>query len=363
MSRPDNGNRPGAAVNVSQRSDRVRLWEPDPAVPAGALPVFGELHAAARRRAAAHLVLPLPFVIGGTALLFGRFGIAAPLFLVVFFGVLLLTTVAILTTLRKAVPFLRARFEPVVPAPDGLVVAGRRVGVRLPDGRWLHARMPAPLRVQLAGERRLWLLRLGDRAMVTLPGTGVLGTATITDHPLPDARPLPAESRVPAPPRHDPVLTAYRRHVGNLMWYSAAVYGVTAALAAWASADLPDERALAAAKGGAVFLAVFIGLFALIVVGRAIQFRSPVPADSWTELSVVVDRPISINRYGLVRIEGRALLPDGRTVGFRMRNVAVAFALATATTGQLWIAGAPRPGKSAIAGIPGHAVMGTARLV
>ncbi|RSD11786.1 hypothetical protein [Amycolatopsis eburnea] len=347
-------------MNVSRQSDRVRLWEPDPALPAGALPVFGELHAAARRRAAAHVVLPLPFVVGGVALLFGRFGIAAPLFLVVFFGVLLFTTVAVLTTLRRAVPFLRARFEPVV--PDELLVAGRRVGVRLPDGRWLHAKLPAPLRVQLAGERRLWLLRLGDRAMVMLPGTGVLGAARIADHPLPGARPLPAESRVPTPPRHDPVLTAYRRHIAHLMWYSAAVYGVTAALAAWAAADLPDERALVAAKGGAVFLAGFIGLFALVVAGRAIQFRAPVPAGSWTELTVVVDRPIGINRYGLVRIQGRAVLPDGRTIGFRMRNVAVAFALATTGTGQLWIAGAPRPGKFAIAGIPGHAVMGMARL-
>jgi hypothetical protein len=35
------------------------------------------------------------------------------------------------------------------------------------------------------------------------------------------------------------------------------------------------------------------------------------------------------------RIQGQAVLPDGRTVGFRMRNVTVAFSLATATTGQL----------------------------
>ncbi|WP_432855388.1 hypothetical protein ACQPXB_22290 [Amycolatopsis sp. CA-161197] len=349
-------------MTARPESDRVRRWEPDPAVPAGALPVFGELHAAARRRAAASLFFPLPFVIGGIGLFFAGKGVAAPLFLVVFFGVALVAAIAILTTLRRAVPFLGARFEPVDCPPHGVVLAGREVGVRLPDGRWLRARMPAPLRVQLAGERRLWLLRVGERAMITLPGSGVLGAARITDGPLPGARVLPIGSREPTSPRLDPVLTAYRRYLARLCWYPAVVYGVVAVLAGWAAADLPQERALHTASSGAVFIAAFIGVLALIVVVRAVRLRAPLAADTWTELAVVLDRPVSINGRGLVRLQGRAVLPDGRMVGFRMRNVPVAFGLATATTGQLWIAGVPRPGKSGTAGIPGHAVMGAVRL-
>ncbi|QRP50422.1 hypothetical protein [Amycolatopsis sp. FDAARGOS 1241] len=348
-------------MTVRPESDRVRVWEPDPRVPAGALPVFGELHAAARRRAGASLVFPLPFVAGGTALFFGDVGVAAPLFLVVFFGVVLVVAIAILTTLRRMVPFLRVRFEPVDCAPDGVVAAGREVGVRLPDGRWLRTRMPAPLQVQLAGERRLWLLRLGARAMVTLPGSGVLGAARIVDGPVPGAPVVPVGSREPASPRLDPVLTAYRRHAARLCWYGAAVYGVVAVLAGWTAADLPGDRTLQAARGGAVFLAAFLGFFVLVVVVRAVRLRAPLAAGTWTELAVVLDRPIRINGRGLVRLQGRAVLPDGSTVRFRMRNGAVAFGLATATTGQLWIAGVPRSGKSATAGIPGHAVMGSVR--
>ncbi|MFI5615708.1 hypothetical protein [Amycolatopsis sp. NPDC051903] len=348
-------------MTVRPESDRVRLWEPDPAVPAGALPVFGELHAVARRRAAASLVLPLPFVVGGTALFFAGVGVVAPLFLVVFFGVVLVAALAVLAALRRAVPLLGARFEPVNCASDGVVVAGREVGVGLPDGRWLRTRLPAPLRVQLAGERRLWLLRAGDRVMVTLPGAGVLLAARITDGPPPGALVLPVGSREPTSPRLDPVLTAYRRYAARVCWYAAAVYGVVAALAGWTAADLPADRALQAARNGAVFLAVFIGVVALGVLVRGFRLSAPLAADTWTELPVVLDRPIRINGRGLVRLRGRALLPDGRTVGFRMRNAVVAFGLATATTGQLWIAGVPRPGKVATAGIPGHAVMGTVR--
>ncbi|MET7996810.1 hypothetical protein ABZU76_38630 [Amycolatopsis sp. NPDC005232] len=349
-------------MTVRPESDRVRLWEPDPAVPAGALPVFGELHAGARRRAATSLFFPLPFVVGGIALFFAGEGVVAPLFLVVFFGVVLVVAIAVLTALRRAVPFLGARFEPVDCAPDGVIVAGGEVGVRLPDGRWLRTRMPAPLRVQLAGERRLWLLRVGERAMTTLPGSGALGAARITDGPLPGGLVLPIGSREPTSPRLDPVLTAYRRYLARVCWYAAAVYGIVAVLAGWAAADLPGDQALQTARSGAVFLAAFVGVVALIVMVRAYRFRSPLAADTWTELAVVLDRPVRINGRGLVRLQGRAVLPDGRMIGFRMRNVAVGFGLATATTGQLWIAGVPRPGKSATAGIPGHAVMGTVRL-
>ncbi|WIX77003.1 hypothetical protein QRX50_37165 [Amycolatopsis carbonis] len=192
-----------------------------------------------------------------------------------------------------------------------------------------------------------------------MPGSGVLGAARITDGPLPGARVLPVGSREPTSPRLDPVLTAYRRYVARLCWYPAAVYGV---LAGWASADLPDERALQTARSGAVFIAAFVGVLALILVVRVFRLRAPLAADTWTELAVVLDRTVSINGRGLVRLHGRAILPDGGTVRFRMRNVTVAFGLATATTGQLWIAGVPRAGKSATAGIPGHAIMGTVRL-
>ncbi|MDT8910327.1 hypothetical protein [Amycolatopsis sp. PS_44_ISF1] len=104
-----------------------------------------------------------------------------------------------------------------------------------------------------------------------------------------------------------------------------------------------------------------LALSAIPIVGSAILLRRPSAHGTWTELEVVLDGPVHV-RGAKARFRGRTALPDGRAVEVRGRRVTLAVAANVAATGQLWLAGPPRPGKPTAVGLPGHAVYGSVRL-
>ncbi|WP_328605649.1 hypothetical protein OG943_37500 [Amycolatopsis sp. NBC_00345] len=346
-------------MTVRPESERVHAWEPDPAVPAGALPLFGEFMVKVRRRAVGETVFAALLTLGGVALFFGDVGIVTPIFVVVIFGAYLALGVYNLVVSLWMKPLLKARFELVECTPDAAFAAGSTIGVRLPDGRWLRTKLPEGMRLQLFGQRRLWLLRLGDRAVVTVPGVLLVRSGRIQDEPIPDAQPLPVASVEPTSPRLDPVLAAHRRDAARLMaWFAVAIL-VVFVWAAWSGVGFALDTPLAAIPAGVVLIG--LALAALPIVGSIILMRRPLPHDTWTELRVVLDGPIQVSGRGVARFRGHTTLPDGRPIAFRGPRVPLSVVVNVAATGQLWTAGLPRPGKGAVAGVPGHAVYGVVR--
>jgi hypothetical protein len=342
-------------VTVRPGSERVHAWEPDPAVPAGALPLFGEFMVKVRRRAAWETVIAALVTLGGVSLLFGDLGIAKPIFAVAVFGAYLALGVYNLAVSLWMKPLLKARFELVECTPDAAFAAGRTIGVRLPDGRWLRTKLPKGMRLQFIGRRRLWLVRLGDRAAVTVPGVLIVRSARIQDEPIPGAQPLPVVSVEPTSPRLDPVLSAHRRDTARTLAGFAAVILVLFVWATWFSVDFAIDTPFAAILAGVLLIG------ALPIVGSMIRLRRPLPHDTWTELRVVLDGPIRVSGRGMASFWGHTTLPDGRPIAFRGSWVPVSVVANVAATGQLWTAGLPRPSKGATVGVPGHAVVGTVR--
>jgi hypothetical protein len=346
-------------VTVRPESERVHAWEPDPAVPAGALPVFGEFMVKFRRRAAGETAIAALLTLGGVAQFFAGRDLVMPIFMVATFGAYLGLSVYNLAISLWMKPLLEARFDLVECAPDAAFAAGRKIGVRLSDGRWLRAKLPKGMRLQFAGRRRLWLLRLGDRALVTVPGVLLVRSARIQDEPISGAQALPVASVEPTSPRLDPVLTAHRRDTARVLAGFAVVLLILFAWVGWFSVDF--ARGTPSAVIPAAIVLLLGGLTTLVMAGSIIMLLRPVPHDTWTELRVVLDGPIQVNGRGVARFRGRTTLPDGRPITFRGAWVPVSVAANIAATGQLWTAGLPRPRKSAPVGVPGHAVFGSVR--
>jgi len=155
----------GPSVQIVPVPERVRAFELDPAMPSGALPIFGEYLDRIGQR-----LLLWPFVLVGVGQFFTKTGIALPLGTIALFGFF---EVAGIYRRHVRVPETRLKREPfrqVDIAADGLVVAGRTVGVRLPDGRWLRIRLGEAFRLLLAGHRRVWLLGSGPKVFAGFPG-------------------------------------------------------------------------------------------------------------------------------------------------------------------------------------------------
>ena len=346
-------------MTVRPESERVLAWEPDRAVPAGALPLFGEFMVKFRRRAVGEAVFAVLLTLGGVALFFTGHGLVTPIFVVALFGAYLALGVYNLAVSLWMKPLLNARFDLIECAPDAAFIAGSKIGVRLSDGRWLRTKLPKGMRLQFAGRRRLWLLRLGDRALVTVPGVLLVRSGRIEDEPIPGAQALPVASVEPTSPRLDPVLAAHRRDTARtLVWFAVAVV-VVFAWAVWSSLDFTRDTPSAVVPAAVVLIG--LGVILLQFVFSVFLMLGPVPHDTWTELSVVLDGPIQVNGRGVARFRGRTTLPDGRPITFRGTRVPVSVAANIAATGQLWTAGLPRPNKSAAVGVPGHAVFGTVR--
>jgi len=349
----------GASVQIVPVPERVRAFEFDPAMPSGALPIFGEYLDRIGRSITNQRLAGWPFVLLGVSQFFTGTGIAIPVFLIALFGFFELSR---LHRGRVWVPekrLKRERFRRVDVAADGLVAAGRIVGVRLPDGRWLRIRLGEAFRLLLAGDRRVWLLGSGPKVFVGFPGVVRVRRARIHDAPPAGAVTL-QPTAWSASPSLDPVLTAHRRSMARELWTGAGFLLIVAGLSAWVRLDFPAGDRLTG-----FVVVVFTGfavvalLAAAAAVTRSLGYRRPLAADHWTELRAVPDGPVRMGRQGSARLSGLAMLADGSIVGFRMHQADPSMAANIAATGRLWIAGVPRPGHPAKTGVPGYPVLGT----
>ncbi len=284
-------------------------------------------------------------VLGVFLLVMGRFGIAVPLFLLVF-----MTPVSVFyghLTIAGSLPMRRLADQPfrLVSGLGGAVVAGSRVSVPL-DGQWLVVRLPAPLRAQLAAQRRLWVLG----RFVLLPGVIVPRRGAFRGVPVRGSRPLATE-----PVSSGRLLSLQRRLLGQYYFYGAGVTLVAAAFSIWIAVDLPDRGSLLVLIAQVLAVLCVLGLLGLAIA--ALVVSRPVPEPRWTELPVV-SGPASVNLFGMVTVKGRTVLPDGRQITVSAGGSDQSLAANIAATGRLWVLGVPVAGKTAKAGVPGHAVFG-----
>ncbi|MGK3199822.1 hypothetical protein [Amycolatopsis sp. MEPSY49] len=335
--------------------ERVPAFELDPAMPSGALPIFGEYLDRIGRSAGDRRLLTWLFLAFGVAQFFAGAGFALPI------GTLALAGSVEAWWFCRAyarVPETRLKreaFRQVDIAADGLVVAGRTVGVRLPDGRWLRVRLDEAYRLLVAGHRQVWLLGRGPKVFVGFSGVVRVRRARIHDAPPAGAVAVPAPVWSGSP-RLDPVLTAHRRQIARELRATAAFLLVLAGFALWVRLDFPAVGWVAWPFAAGALLSAFAAVLRSFAHGR------PLPAEHWTELRAVPDGPVRMSRRGgAARVSGLTMLADGTVVGFRLLKADASMAANIAATGRLWIAGVPRPG-AVKTGVPGYPVLGTVRL-
>ncbi len=284
-------------------------------------------------------------VLGAFLAVSGRYGVAVPVFLLVFmtpvslyFGYLVFAGSSRMRKLTHK-PFR------LVSGLDGAVVAGSRVSVPL-DDRWFVVRLPAPLRAQLAAQRRLWVLG----PFCLLPGVIAPRRGAIRDAPVKGSRPLGAE---PVSPGR--MLTLHRRLLASHYLIGAGITLVVAGFSVWIALDLPDRGSVLVPNAQVLAVLCFLATIGLAIT--ALVVARPAPEPRWTELAVV-SGPASVNLFGMVTVQGRTVLPDGRQVTVRAGGSDPSLAAGIAATGRLWVLGVPVAGKAAKAGVPGHAVFG-----
>ncbi|MEU8415437.1 hypothetical protein AB0C24_21840 [Amycolatopsis japonica] len=328
---------------------RIRVLEPPEGIPAKNMPVLTPLLDRLTLTAGTtSFASGLLVVLGVFLAVTGRFGIAAPAFLLCF-----MTPVSLYfgyLVLAGSSPMRKLTGKPfrLVSGLDGVVVAGSRVSVPL-DGRWLVFRLPAPLRAQLAAQRRLWVLG----PFFVLPGVIGPRRGAFRDAPVRGSVPLAAEPVTPGR-----LVTLQGRLLGSYYLLGAGITLVAAAFSLWVAFDYPDRDSLLVPNTrvlAALCVLATIGLgIAAIVVAR------PSPEPRWTELAVV-SGPASVNLFGMVTLKGRTVLPDGREVTVQAGGSDPSLAANIAATGRLWVLGVPSAGKTAKAGVPGCAVFGPVR--
>ncbi|WP_410593968.1 hypothetical protein [Amycolatopsis sp. lyj-23] len=352
-------------MDIASGVDRVRVHEPVPNVPSGAEVLFAGFVRQLTTAIVVRIGLSGALVAWGVLLVatdrradglpyiyFGAFGASLVLWSYVL-------SVYLRVRRRFGEPYHRLDV-----ASDGLLVKGTRVSVRLPDGRWLRTRLADGPRVQLAGQRRLWVLGTGRRVFVRLPGAMSLRAARIEDAPGRGAAPAEPVSRRPTPPRLDPVLAAHRAYRIRRVAVAGVTYLVLGAAGVAVVPNLQfDENSVAgpAAVGGIAGGSLVLAMLGVLVLVGVLRIRRPITEDVWVELRVALDTPFAPRRRGLSRLTGWALHPDGRQTRFRLL-ADVSLAANVATTGQLWLLGYPQPGKPAKAGVPGYPCTGSFRL-
>ncbi|MET7990691.1 hypothetical protein ABZU76_07250 [Amycolatopsis sp. NPDC005232] len=352
---------------MTDKTTTIPVWEPEPGVPAASLPPFGDLYAKARRTAAAQVLFGALITVAGLALLFAGASVPASIF-VAFLGCrILLNWVPAVVSGIGTKPGPTEVFEAMPVDPDGLVARRSHVGVRLPDGLWLRVQLPPGVRVQLAGQRRLWLLRRGDRVHVVVPGIVLVWKGRLVSAPVSGAKHLPVVPRDVVAPCEDPVLSADRRAKVPMMLIMVLLNVISVGLAVWTvvglKADVVARTAAAdfAAPGGAAVavLGVFAALHALTCAITLLKLLRPRSERSWTELPVL-DRQITFSGSYRAVLKGHVRLPDGSVAGFRTSKVFASLALDVAASDRLWTLGAARLGVVAV-GVPGYPVIGVAR--
>jgi hypothetical protein len=351
----------GPRVQNVPSPERVRAFELDPAMPSGALPIFGEYLDRIGRTTASRRLATLPFVLLGVGQFFTGTGTALPVSMIALSGFFELYWIH---RGRAWVPETRLKREPfrrVDIAADGLVAAGRTVGVRLPDGRWLRIRLGEAFRLLLAGHRRVWLLGSGPKVFVGFPGVVRVRRARIHATPPAGAVAVPAAAWSGSP-RLDPVLAAHRRRLARGRGEVVAFLLAVAGFATWVRLDFPvGDQATGFVAPAFTGVAAVALAGAVAVATRSVAYLGPQPADHWTELRAVLDGPVRLSPDGSARVSGLTMLADGRVVPFRLRQTDPSMAANVAATGRLWIAGVPRPGRAAT-GVPGYPLLGTVRL-
>ncbi|MEW2500085.1 hypothetical protein AB0878_06335 [Amycolatopsis sp. NPDC047767] len=352
---------------MTDKTNTIPVWEPQPGVPAAALPPFGVVYAKARRTAAIQVAIGSVITAAGLALLFAGANAPASIF-VAFLGCrILLSWVPAVVSGIGTKPGPAAMFELVLVDPDGLVARRGRVGVRLPDGRWLNTRLPAGVRLQLAGQRRLWLLRCGDRVSVVVPGIVLVWKGRLAAAPVRGAKQVPVIPRDVVPPSEDRVLNTDRRAKVPTMLIVVLLNVISVGLAMWAVVGLKadvvartvDVDFAAATAAVIAVLGLLTALHTLVGVVTLWKLLRPRSESSWTELPVL-DRQITFSGSFRAVLKGHVRLPDGSVAGFRTSKVFASLALDVAASDRLWTLGAARLGVVTI-GVPGYPVIGVAR--
>ncbi len=351
-------------MDIASDVGRVRVHEPVPYVPSGAEPYFPGYVRQLTKATGVRIGLSGALLAFGIVLvLTEQPGNALPYFYFAIFGGSLAMWCYVLSLYRRIRQLSGEPYHRLDVAPDGLLVKGMRVSVRLPDGRWLRTRLPDGPRVQLAGERRLWVLGTGRRVFVRLPGAMWVRTGRIEDAPTPGATPVELVSRHPTPPRLDPVLAALRAFQIRRLAVSGVTFSVLGAAGLGvASAVTLDSHLMAdaAAMGGVAGASGVFLMLGLLMFLSILRVRRPITGDVWIELRIALDAPFVPRVRGLVRLTGWALHPDGRQLRFRLA-ADVSLATNVAQTGQLWLQGHLQPGKPAKAGLPGYPCVGSFR--
>ncbi|MFI5615408.1 hypothetical protein [Amycolatopsis sp. NPDC051903] len=270
----------------------------------------------------------------------GRVDVAETALLTYFFGTTLVLVGRAVATHWRVKPLLGTGFEKVDAGRK--TVAGRRVAIRLNDGRWVRFTLRRYAAEPLAQCRFVWLLRGTDRALVLIPGLG-FRPARIQDEGLAQDLPVTAPATEPDP---RPRLVLARRNARlSVAWLTGLI-----ALLLWARLSFPpgDRSLLGTAWGLLVFIA------ALLLFGALrMAFRRPVPIGPWTELELANEPTITHSR-GRLSIAGHAVRPDGTQVTFLIPRCSLLAALDVAATRRLWTAGRR-------AGLPGHVWTGGIR--
>ena len=344
-------------MRILPDSARVRVFEPDPAAPSGALPIFGESLDKLGKRITRGITTSVVMILLGAMVFFTSAGPALPVTTTGLFVCLLVFWIYCWVTGVPPARLKRTPFRLLDLGEGDLVIAGKTVGIRLPDDRWLHIWLPRAWRLQLAGQRRIWLLGDGDRVFTVLPGSLSVQRGRVLDAPPRGAVPLPPVSREPTSPRDDVVLGAHRRFLSRTQLVVSAVFEFFGVLMLALQLAFPDSDTVII-----LALVVMLILGGLVVAKFGVDFGKPLAADNWTELRLVPDGPMRINAQGLARLSGWTMLADGREIGVRIVKVDPSMAANIAVTGQLWVAGMPQPGRTAVIGVPGYPVTGKARL-
>ncbi|QYN24317.1 hypothetical protein [Amycolatopsis sp. DSM 110486] len=313
-------------------------WQPDPALPADQLPLFGDLLRAMHRGAVRQLAYAVAlFLVAAVFVVRGDQAVPESVLLAYFFGGNVALKAAAVARQRRIKPLLAGAFERVEVSD---VVIGRAVGFALPDGRWVRFRAPRHGAEVLAQRREAWLLHSGNRAAVLVPATDAgLVPARIGDRP-PGRRARPAE---PATTPDAAPLQALRK---RREWTDLAGMAVISALYVVAWLTFPATDRLLAP------LTAVLGMLTVLSTAiAAVASIRPSRAREWTELEL---EPVITFRRDRLSLQARATRPDGTEVALEVPRVSLAAALDIAATGKLWVTGSR-------AGLPGQVWTGTVR--
>jgi hypothetical protein len=350
--------------------ERVRALEPRPDRAANADPLLMDLFAKGQQRIVTQSVLsPLLIALGILDYSANTDRVAIPVFLVVMFGfswiLRLRMYFRVFWPLKR---LLGGAFRELWPGQGGILVTKSKISVRVPgdgDPQWLVVRLNPAQRVQLAGQRRLWVLGPGrsGHAYVVLPG-GVGGSmGRIRSEPAAGSVELAVESREPTPPNADPVLLARLGWMRRAQYRAVTVFVVLAAGMGWVAADFGfSSDAASGFAAGATTAAVLFLLVAFSVVRVAIKTGKPPTETRWTELIAVIDGGIATTASGIASAVGRVTLPDGSQVLLRLIKIDVNLVANIGATGRLWVVGPPKVGQKIKIGLPGYPFYGSATL-